>query len=95
MIQKNQKLIIYPGGNSDNIADNEKDIPDNTSLVPRSSSKTSHSNGYTYYTIRKGDTLLGIANKFSNTSLDELLHMNGLTKHSKIFPGKRLKVKKS
>lgn len=95
VIQKNQKLVIYKGGDSDTYADNEKDIPDNTSLVPRNSSKTSHSKGYTYYTIRKGDTLLGIANKFSNTSLDELLKMNGLTKHSKIFPGKKLKVKRS
>lgn len=95
VIQKNQKLIIYKGNGSDNIAENAKDIPDNTSLVPKNSSKSSSSKNITYYTIKKGDTLLGIANKFPGTSLDDLLEMNGLTKRSKIYPGKRIKVKKA
>ena len=43
-------------------------------------------------TVRKGDTLYGIAKKH-NMSLNDLLKMNGLTAKSTIHAGKKLKVK--
>lgn len=57
--------------------------------------KTSKSDGYLVYTIRKGDTLYEIARKFEGVSVDELLKLNNLTSNSKIMPGKKIKIKPS
>ena len=57
--------------------------------------KTSKSDGYLVYTIRKGDTLYEIARKFEGVSVDELLKLNNLTSNSKIMPGKKIKLKPS
>ena len=56
------------------------------------STRNTTSKGYEWYTIRKGDTLLGIALKHK-VSLNNLLKLNGLTKNSKIYPGKKLKIR--
>lgn len=55
---------------------------------------TSKSKGYLWYTIKKGDTLLGISYKFKGVSLSDILKLNGLTKRSKIYPGKKIKIKR-
>ncbi|MBR6465948.1 MAG: transglycosylase SLT domain-containing protein, partial [Bacteroidales bacterium] len=71
---------------------------------PRSSSSSSGSSssntnssknsggGAKYYTVKKGDTLYGVAKK-NNISLNELLKLNGLTAKSTIHAGKKLRVK--
>ena len=56
------------------------------------SSKSSSGGGTKTYTVKKGDTLYGIAKK-NNMSLNDLLKMNGLTAKSTIHAGKKLKVK--
>ena len=45
-------------------------------------------------TIKNGDTLLGIAYKFSGVSLNDILQLNGLNKNSKIYPGRKIKIRK-
>lgn len=46
------------------------------------------------YTVRSGDTLFGISQRFG-VSLADLLALNGLTESSKILPGQVLKIPKA
>lgn len=45
----------------------------------------------TTYTVRKGDTLSGIASKYG-TTYQELARINGITDPNKIYPGQVLKI---
>lgn len=68
-----------------------------TSSSNSSSSKsvsTTNSGGYQWYTVKKGDTLLGISYKFKGVSLSDILKINGFTKNTKIYPGNKIKIKK-
>ncbi len=62
--------------------------------VASSSSNTKTSGGYVIYTVRKGDTLYGIANKYSGVSLNDIMQLNGLNRNSKIYAGQKLKIKR-
>lgn len=77
LIRVGQNLVIYSDGG-----------PSSPSNVA-----TTTSGGYEYYTIKRGDTLSGIAYK-CKVSLNTLLKLNGLTSKSKIYPGKKLKIRK-
>lgn len=85
IIRIGQRLVIYGNGAPANRA---------PSKSGNATAATSTSGGYTYYTIKKGDTLSGIAYK-CGVSLNTLLSLNGLTTKSKIYPGKKLKVRKN
>ena len=81
-----QKLRIYTGRG-----------PSTTTVSSSSSSSrvsTSSSGGYVTYTVRRGDTLYSIANKFSGVSLNDIMRLNGLNRNSKIYAGQKLKIKK-
>lgn len=85
-----QRLKIYTGRG-----------PATTSVASSSSSSkssgkssTTVSGGYTVYTVRKGDTLYSIANKFPGVSLNDIMRINGLNRNSKIYTGQKLKIKK-
>ena len=45
-----------------------------------------------YYTIKKGDTIWSIADKFNCDSIAELLRTNGIQDETDIEPGKKLKI---
>lgn len=86
VIRPGQKLRIYKGGGAPASA--------RTSGGSKAAVQgTSSSGGFTWYTIKKGDTLLGIALKFPGVSLNDLLKINGFTKNTKIYPGKKIKIK--
>lgn len=56
------------------------------------STNTKHKT-YTYHTVKQGETLWAISQKYDNVSLDDILQLNGLTTKSKIIPGMKLKIK--
>ena len=83
-----QRLKIYSGKG-----------PSSSSVASSGSAKssqpaTSSKGGYVTYTVRKGDTLYSIANKFPGVSLNDIMRLNGLTRNSKIYTGQKLKIKK-
>jgi membrane-bound lytic murein transglycosylase D len=55
--------------------------------------KTTTSDGYIYYTIKKNDTLWEISKKFEGVTLNNIMKLNGFTKKSKIMPGDKIKIK--
>lgn len=90
IIRPGQKLAIHTKGGVNYVQQENYNT-----YTPSKSSKSNSSSkgGYIYYTIKKGDTLLGIAHKHPGVSLDDILKINGLTKKSKIFPGKKIKIR--
>jgi membrane-bound lytic murein transglycosylase D len=67
--------------------------PVTQNVVAKPESTTHKKNTYTYHTVKKGETLWAISQKYDNVSLDDILQMNGLTTKSKITPGMKLKIK--
>ena len=47
------------------------------------------------YTVRSGDNLWDISRKFNGVTMNDLMELNGLSKNSKIYPGKQLRIKKA
>ncbi|MGM9773769.1 MAG: LysM peptidoglycan-binding domain-containing protein, partial [Candidatus Egerieousia sp.] len=86
-IQIGKRLVIYKKG-----APSYSGSSSTASTSVSSSKASSGGSAYKKYTIRKGDTLYMIA-KRHNMSLNDLLSINGLSKKSKILPGKKIKVK--
>lgn len=95
VLQIGQKLKINKGGTI--TVDNTPSVKSSSGSSKNSASAagTTSTGGYTYYTIKKGDTLLGIAQKYQGVSLSDLLKINGFTAKTKIFPGKKIKIKKN
>lgn len=84
-IRIGQRLVIYKGGGG----------PSSSKSSGSSSVKTSTSGGYVIYTVKKGDNLWDIAKKFPGVSAKNIMDLNNMNSGSKIFPGMKLKIKKS
>ena len=87
-VKTGRTLIIYKSAAASASQSSSK----SSSGTKTASSSGKSSGGTRTYTVKKGDTLYGIAKK-NNMSLNELLKMNGLTAKSTIHAGKKLKVK--
>ncbi len=84
-IRVGQRLVIYKGGGP--VA----------SAKSSGSSKpsTTTSGGYVIYTVKSGDNLWDIAKKFPGVSAQNIMDLNGMKSGAKIYPGMKLKIKKS
>ena len=85
-IRIGQKLVIYKGGGP---------AASTKSSSGSSKAKTTTSGGYVIYTVQSGDNLWDIAKKFPGVSAQNIMDLNGMNKGSKIYPGMKLKIKKS
>lgn len=65
----------------------------NNSNTGSGSSTSTNISGSTYYTVKSGDTLSGIANKYS-TSAATLASINGISNPNKIYIGQNILVSK-
>lgn len=77
----NQKLILY------------SNIEHRTQQNTKNSSTTTEK-GYLYHTVKSGDNLWDIANKYSDVSVKQIQQLNNLNSRSVLKPGQKLKVKK-
>lgn len=95
-VQSGKSLVIYKGGGrgSDNYSSYESHAASEDTYIPGSRGKKNTSKkGYSNYTVRRGDTLFSIARKYDMT-LSDLLRLNGLSNRSKIYPGRKIRVKR-
>ncbi len=89
-IKPGQRLVIYSNGAPKNTV---ASASASKSEARSSSNKTTSSNGYVHYTIKKNDTLWEISRKFDGVTLNDLMKLNGFNKKSKIKPGDKIKIK--
>lgn len=67
-------------------------ISDPDKIYPGQKIKISGGGGATYYTVKSGDTLSGIAAKYG-TTYQKLAKMNGISNPNKIYAGQKIRVK--
>jgi membrane-bound lytic murein transglycosylase D len=94
-VQAGKSLVIYKGGKGGGESTYESHAASEDTYIPGSRGKknSARKSGVTNYTVRRGDTLFSIARKYDMT-LSDLLRLNGLSNNSKIFPGRKIKVKR-
>ncbi|MCQ2136945.1 MAG: LysM peptidoglycan-binding domain-containing protein, partial [Bacteroidales bacterium] len=63
-----------------------------SSKTTSSSSSSSSSGSYTYYTVKSGDTLYSISQKYARVSVADIQKANGIG--TNIKPGQKLKIPK-
>ena len=87
-IRIGQRLVIYTNNRG-------PAAPSSKSSGSSAKPATTVSDGYIVYTVRSGDNLWDISRKFSGVTMNDLMELNGLSKNSKIYPGKKLRIKKA
>lgn len=102
IIRIGQKLAIYVPEkdkakyekyNSMTFAQKQASIGKTVSSQPKEAPKPLDPN-YIYHTVRKGDTIWEIAQKYAGISSDEIMRLNNLTNDRGLYVGQKLKIKK-
>jgi membrane-bound lytic murein transglycosylase D len=104
MIRVGQKLVIYVPEkqkskyeklNNMTFAQKQASIGKTSNSVPVQTQNAQQlSNDYIYYTVRKGDTIWEIAQKYAGISSDEIMRLNNLTNDRNLYVGQKLKIKR-
>lgn len=102
MIRVGQKLAIYvPEKEKEkyeqvtNMSFAQKQASIGKSSTPTTTRETKPLDpNYEYYTVRKGDTLWDIAQKYAGISADEIMRLNELKNDRGLYIGQKLKIKR-
>lgn len=103
MIRVGQKLVVYvpekdkarfENINSMSFAQKQASVGKKTSTASTKTTTKSLDNNYVYYTVRKGDTLWEISQKYAGISADEIKRLNNLKNDRSLYIGQKLKIKK-
>lgn len=62
---------------------------------PENQNLASKLRSFSYHTVRRGDTLWAIANRYRGVSVEDLMSVNKLRKHSDIHVGMKIKIPKA
>lgn len=104
MIRVGQKLVIYVPKNKvshykkiNTMSFAQKQALSGKTVSTMTASTTKKSvpddPNYVYYTVRTGDNLWSIAQKYSGVSNSDIIRLNNLNDGRRISPGQRLKIK--
>ncbi len=88
----NNVVVVEPV-NTENTSSNTTSTTSNTTPAP-STEKPTGEKAYVYHTVKSGETLYAIANKYKGTDVNSIMRLNNLGKNSTIKPGMKLKIKK-
>lgn len=78
----------------ENVTNTSSTTTSTSTPAEKSSPSSSGEKSYLYHTVKSGETLYAISNKYKGVDVNQILQLNGLGKNSVIRPGMKLKIKK-
>jgi membrane-bound lytic murein transglycosylase D len=101
LIRVGQKLVVYVHENQkekyeriNSMTFAQKQASAGKAVSPVSTQTTaSLDSNYEYYTVRRGDTIWEIAQRYAGISPNDILKLNNLSSNSKLSIGQKLKIK--
>ena len=76
------------------LAEKQASIGKSTSTVTTPKKTEPLDPNYEYYTVRKGDSIWDIAQKYAGITSDEIMRLNNISNERGLYVGQKLKIKK-